>query len=793
MLLRQFSCLALLGVSSPAALFAQTVRGTVTDSATSAPVVGAVVLVLDSTGRVAGRDLAGPDGRYAVTVGRSGTFQVRTLRLGFKPVLSQPFRVEGQDVALDLAVSPIPARLETVVTQATSQCRHIDGDARSPIYDVLDQIRTALHATEMRARPTFSRALNVTMVEFERTLDASTGAVRAQSAGVRRGLTVAPWSSLSPEAIHDSGYVRTDPTGTSYFAPDVAVLLSPQFIADHCFRVAAGSDTSEIRLDFEPVPGRRRIPEIRGALFVDAPSNELRRLEFEYVNVPREIRDARAGGRVAFVRVAADMWFISGWSIRLPVLESRTINAGGAGRMRRMESRVFVAAQKENGGELALVLRGRDTLFAAPPVVVTGQVVDSARGTAVAGARVRLRATASAATTDARGAFRLTGVIPGAYTLEVSTPDLEAWAPHTRTLTVTRGNSAHLVVRAPSAALRMQAACGPTAKGAIAGRVVRRDSTPVSNVAVSVSWGDDAAASRDTTTDIHGYFRICHTPVHQTATVEVMHGGWSARPQLALPSDDRPVATVRLVVDSVPVASGVLLGRVLDATNGRPVANAVVRLDRTRRTTSSDTDGRYRFTKLDSGSDTLTIQRLGYQQARIPVRLAGGRSIERNAALPRATALDTVLVQESLLPQSFADHQRLGLGQFLTRAELAKQEHRRLSDILESSMRGISLVRYMGNQAGLVSRRGPKSLRILRNEKCFELEHTPLITCGCFPAVYLDRTAYFDGRTGEIPNINAFTPASIEAIEYYSGPSQTPAIYSNLDSACGVLVIHTRR
>ena len=80
------------------------------------------------------------------------------------------------------------------------------------------------------------------------------------------------------------------------------------------------------------------------------------------------------------------------------------------------------------------------------------------------------------------------------------------------------------------------------------------------------------------------------------------------------------------------------------------------------------------------------------------------------------------------------------------------------------------------------------------NQKCFTLEGTVKTVCGCFPAIYLDRAAIFDGRTGgEIPDINLFSLMSIEAIEFYSGASQIPAIYNNLDAACGVLVIHTRR
>jgi hypothetical protein len=51
----------------------------------------------------------------------------------------------------------------------------------------------------------------------------------------------------------------------------------------------------------------------------------------------------------------------------------------------------------------------------------------------------------------------------------------------------------------------------------------------------------------------------------------------------------------------------------------------------------------------------------------------------------------------------------------------------------------------------------------------------------------------YTGPGGIVPDINSFSPAEIEAIEFYTGPAQTPVKYSRLDSHCGVLVIHTRR
>jgi hypothetical protein len=66
----------------------------------------------------------------------------------------------------------------------------------------------------------------------------------------------------------------------------------------------------------------------------------------------------------------------------------------------------------------------------------------------------------------------------------------------------------------------------------------------------------------------------------------------------------------------------------------------------------------------------------------------------------------------------------------------------------------------------------------------------------CYGTVYWDGVRIYKPN-GQPPmplfDLNSIRPDQIEAIEYYSGPAQTPAKYSDLNSACGVLVIHSRK
>jgi hypothetical protein len=72
-----------------------------------------------------------------------------------------------------------------------------------------------------------------------------------------------------------------------------------------------------VGLGFEPVKGRK-VPEIKGTLWVDRASAELRTLTYEYVNVPSAVRAEGLGGRLEFQRLPGGSWIIRDWYIRMP-------------------------------------------------------------------------------------------------------------------------------------------------------------------------------------------------------------------------------------------------------------------------------------------------------------------------------------------------------------------------------------------------------------------------------------------------------------------------------------------
>lgn len=75
----------------PALVEAQVVRGAVIDRGTDAPLAGTLVLLVDSAGTIARRALTDDAGEYRLHAPAAGTYRVRTLRIGFRPVTSDPF------------------------------------------------------------------------------------------------------------------------------------------------------------------------------------------------------------------------------------------------------------------------------------------------------------------------------------------------------------------------------------------------------------------------------------------------------------------------------------------------------------------------------------------------------------------------------------------------------------------------------------------------------------------------------------------------------------------------------
>jgi hypothetical protein len=345
----------------PSVASGQTVRGTVA-GADAQPVSGVVVLLVDSMSQVAARALSDARGAFVVATTRAGTYRLRTLRIGFRSTISDPVELRtGGEITKQIVLSPVPVGLDTMRVVDASVCRAFT-DSGAATFRVWEQVRTALTATQLTSA---SRTIAATTVVYDRTLDKNSGRVLQQRSTTSTDYVTRAWRTAPPDSLHRAGYVveRRD-NSVEYYGPGLDMLLSSAFVDDHCFRLTTDrKQPSLLGIAFEPTPERKKgVAELRGTLWVDRASSELRRMEFRYVNVPPEV-EPQAGGQVEFIRMRDGTWAIASWNIRMPVVEQVVVPGHGA------EPRV--TSVQVAGGDLTLTRRGADTLWSRASLATT--------------------------------------------------------------------------------------------------------------------------------------------------------------------------------------------------------------------------------------------------------------------------------------------------------------------------------------------------------------------------------------------------------------------------------------
>jgi hypothetical protein len=191
------------------------------------------------------------------------------------------------------------------------------------------------------------------------------------------------------------------------------------------------------------------------------------------------------------------------------------------------------------------------------------------------------------------------------------------------------------------------------------------------------------------------------------------------------------------------------------------------------RFTRTDSLGRFSFSTAPRDSFDLSLRRLGYlpRQARF-------------AALMTCDTLRVVLASEAAsLPEvdvsahnenryltSFEERRARGVGVFITRSQIDSQRPSAASDLF----RNVSGVRLFPTTWGYG----------VRVETNVNIMSGPRL---CMPVLWLD------GQKAMAMEIDEIRPVDIEAMEFYRGPSTTPAQYASMGVApCGTILVWTR-
>jgi hypothetical protein len=517
----------LLVVTAP--LVAQVVRGTVRRSTDAAPIIGVVVLLVDSAEIGRARGLSDANGNFTMRAPRPGSYRLRTLRIGFTATTGAPFTLRA-DTTVRIDLDQIPVQLPAVTAEERNECRE---GAESGLATAIlwDEARTAILAADITLRDLDYR---FEMLLHSRKFDSRPPPLLLESVfGRVRHEGVQPWTSFPPETLEVRGYVSPSEDGLRYVAPDLTVLLSPYFTRTHCFRLREASRTaSALELEFRPLARIRR-SEIKGVMRLDATTRALRTVEFTYVNLPETVRDTLAGGEIEFAQLSNGAWILPRWLIRAPIpvrsaLGDTVIVAGSAISNWRSDWGVVPTTSRlrVTGGDVILVRQGTDTtvLWSRPMSTLVVQAVQQGE-TALepaGGVAVAFAGSTEQEVTDPRGEARFPGLVGGEYAVDVSTPYYAAFgiAPERLVTTFTqvpRTETRRVRVRTLDELARE--ACGGKPNHAVLLGTVVRDGQVLTGAGVAAriprgatSALDEARTARARTTS-EGRYAVCDIPV----------------------------------------------------------------------------------------------------------------------------------------------------------------------------------------------------------------------------------------------------------------------------------------
>lgn len=259
-------------------------------------------------------------------------------------------------------------------------------------------------------------------------------------------------------------------------------------------------------------------------------------------------------------------------------------------------------------------------------------------------------------------------------------------------------------------------------------------------------------------------------------------------------------------------------GTVVDSAK-QALGNAEVALPALGMTRTTNDKGIFRIENIPAGVHRVTVKHIGYGQLDTTMTFTEDQTLEWRVTLGRIVLLDSVRVTAPLDPMmaEFESNRARGFGRFMTRADLAKRDGSSLPAVLQG-LSGASIMRTNVSMSFITSKRVPASGCItpkprggsmqealaaqeaedecLRRERIYyvpdEGEKRMGVRRACYPVIYVGRNLMNSGVPTPPFDISSYATEQIEALEWYEGPSQTPARYNLANAKCGVLVLHLR-
>lgn len=416
---------SLLSAGLTVKLAAQELHGAVRDSTSRQPIAGAVLMLLDTSGVVLGRNITNERGEYRLVLS-DRMHLVRVVRIGFRPKELPIPALSGGSAELNVDMRALPTLLEPVRVSANAHCPRRSDEATT--FALLEQARAGLLSIVVAREANPAALVRMT---FERAMEGASDRIANQSVRIDSADRV----TNSFNAAHTAtdfikrGFMADSEKRQIFYAPDADVLLDEGFADGYCFRIVDRDPgrPNQIGLGFSAADRRRNRVDIEGTLWVDTVARALRDIEHRYVGLDRRIESLRPGGHIYFREMANGVVMIDRWSLRLVGGELDTVNTPAFTQGRRLTLPIaqvrasFHAA--ENGGEVARATWPDGSTWHASLGALRVQALMT-DGKPAAGTEVHLIDTQYHAVADSSGMIEIPDLVPGPYSVTIRDPRL---------------------------------------------------------------------------------------------------------------------------------------------------------------------------------------------------------------------------------------------------------------------------------------------------------------------------------------------------------------------------------
>ena len=269
-------------------------------------------------------------GRYRFDGVAPGRYRVQLLRIGFRPVLSDPVQVAaGETVQFAFRVASQPVVLPPVTVTADVCVPAKELKKYPQIQTLWQQARDGASVrTELMAR--FRYHVQMHEESVERKADGTPVGAIDQSVVSDPKWAVRNAARSRTQRLSRGYYGPTTKNGVGFYVPNELDVLHEDFLKAHCLVPGAQRGDGEVGLRFRPLRTRRNFLDVGGTIWLDSATFLARRIELEYVDGD----DSRGTVRMDFGDVA-----VAGGTLRMPVGGEFDLRSSRKNPARRTESK----------------------------------------------------------------------------------------------------------------------------------------------------------------------------------------------------------------------------------------------------------------------------------------------------------------------------------------------------------------------------------------------------------------------------------------------------------------------